>query len=127
MRPDWDTYYSGVAEAVAARGECVRRKVGAIIVRDHTIISTGYNGAPSGEPSCLDGHCPRANRTDVVHGTGYAESGCRVIHAETNAIIRAGRDRCIGATLYVTTHPCDLCSSLIQAAGIARVVVQESE
>lgn len=121
QRPDWDSYYLGVAEAVSKRGECTRRQVGAIIVKDHTIVSTGYNGAPAGALSCLDGECPRA-RSNAPSGTGYAVSGCTVIHAEANAIIRAGRDRCIGATLYVTTQPCDLCAPLVDAAGITRVV-----
>ena len=122
-RPDWDEYYLGIADAVAARGECLRRKVGAVIVNGHSIVSTGYNGAPSGEPSCLDGFCPRASSgSGAVAGTGYAASGCTAIHAEANAIIRAGRDRCLGSTIYVTAEPCDLCAPLIKAAGIERVV-----
>jgi dCMP deaminase len=117
MRPGVDAYYLGIAEAVGARAECVRRKVGAVIVKDHTIVATGYNGAPPGWPSCLSGACPRA-KSRATPGTGYAASGCAAIHAEVNAIIRAGRDRCIGATLYVTSDPCDLCTPLIAAAGI---------
>lgn len=120
-RPDWDTYYLGIAEAVSKRGECIRRQVGAVIVREHSIVSTGYNGAPAGEVSCLDNGCPRAF-SNARPGTGYAASGCRAIHAETNAIIRAGRERCIGATIYVTAQPCDLCAPLVAAAGITRVV-----
>lgn len=125
-RPDWDEYYLGIADAVSARGECLRRRVGAVIVRDHSIVSTGYNGAPAGEPSCLEGACPRAN-SGVRPGSGYSESGCRAIHAESNAIIRAGLDRCLGATIYITDEPCDLCTPLIQAAGITRVVFKEKD
>lgn len=120
-RPSWDEYYLGIANAVAARGECSRRQVGAVIVKHHTIIATGYNGAPAGEPSCLDGACPRAF-SQAKPGEGYAQSGCKAIHAETNAIIRAGRDRCLGATMYITTDPCELCRPLIIASGIARVI-----
>lgn len=121
MRPTVDDYYLGIAEAVAARAECVRRKVGAVIVRDQTIMATGFNGAPPGRPSCLDGACPRAS-SDAEPGTGYAATGCTAIHAEANAIIRAGRERCLGATMYATAEPCDLCRALIEAAGIAAVV-----
>lgn len=120
-RPDTDTYYLGIAEAVSRRGECSRRQVGAVLVKDHTIIATGYNGAPAGEPSCLDGACPRAT-SDALPGSGYAESGCSAIHAEVNLLIRASRERSQGATLYVTEEPCVLCSPLIRAAGVARVV-----
>ena len=121
MRPTVDEYYLGIAQAVAARGECSRRKVGAVIVRDDAIVGTGFNGAPAGERSCLDGACPRAFK-DVVSGIGYAETGCVVIHAEANAIMRAGRERCLGATLYVTDPCCDMCAPLVRAAGISRIV-----
>lgn len=122
-RPSVDDYYLGIAAAVAARAECSRRQVGAVIVRDSTIVGTGFNGAPPGELSCLDGACPRARAFGAITpGTGYAASGCTAIHAESNAIIRAGRDRCLGATLYVTHECCDLCAPLVRAAGIARVV-----
>jgi dCMP deaminase len=120
-RPDWDEYYLNIATAVACRGECVRRQVGAVIVRDYTILATGYNGAPPGEPSCVEGACPRA-KSDVRPGVGYASSGCVAIHAELNAIIRAGRERCVGATIYINHEPCEMCSPLIRAAGIVRVV-----
>ena len=120
-RPDWDTYYLGIAEAVSKRAECTRRQVGAVIVRDQTIMGTGYNGAPPGERSCLEGACPRAS-SGATPGTGYAASGCTAIHAEQNAIMRAGRDRCLGAAIYVNQQPCDLCSALIKAAGIEHVI-----
>lgn len=120
-RPNWDEYYLGIARAVSRRGECLRRRVGAVIVRDYSIVSTGYNGAPAGEVSCLQGGCPRAV-SDATPGTDYAAYGCVAIHAEANAIIRAGRDRCLGATIYVTSKPCDMCEPLIKAAGIERVI-----
>ncbi len=120
MRPDWTTYYLNIAKAVSARGECHRRKVGAVIVKNNSIISTGYNGAPAGQKSCLEGMCPRAFM-DVKPGEGYSQTGCVVIHAEMNAIMRAGRDNCIGATIYITDEPCEMCKPLISAAGIAEV------
>jgi len=123
-RPDWDEYYLGIALAVSARGECVRSKVGAVIVSPtNSIVSTGYNGAPAGtKGTCLEGGCPRAYNVDIKPGSGYASSGCVVIHAEANAIIRAGRDTCVGSTLYVTREPCEMCHPLIRAAGIERVM-----
>jgi dCMP deaminase len=126
-RPDWDDYFLGIATAVAARADCTRSKVGAVIVKDNQIIQPGYNGAPPGMPGCLtDGACPRGRQ-------GYAElprtenydtgaHACIAVHAEANAIIRAGRDRCIGATIYVTRKPCDGCFRLILAASIERVI-----
>ena len=120
-RPGWDEYYLGVAKAFAARGECSRRQVGAIIVKDHAVVSEGYNGAPPGQPSCLEGHCPRA-RSNATPLKDYAETGCVVIHAEVNALLRASWTQMQGATMYVTCKPCELCAPIIQAAGIARVV-----
>ena len=79
-RPGWESYYLGIAHAVAARGECTRRQVGAVIVHHHSIIATGYNGAPPGWTSCLDGGCPRAD-SDATPGSGYADSKCVAIHA----------------------------------------------
>lgn len=123
-RPKWDPYYLNIALAVAARGECTRNRVGAVIVRRHTILSTGYNGAPPGAVSCLEGGCPRGLKSleEIPSGSGYAETGCTVIHAEANAIIRAGRERCSGATIYVTAQPCPGCTALILASGLERVV-----
>lgn len=120
-RPSVDDYYLGIAEAVSRRGECLRRRVGAVIVKNQTIVATGYNGAPPGVKSCLEGGCPRAS-SDAKPGEGYADSGCNVIHAETNAIIRAGRERCENATIYITDEPCELCRPLIDAAGIGLVI-----
>ncbi len=112
----------GVAHAVSTRGECVRRQVGAVILDPwNRVVSTGYNGAPPGEPSCLDGACPRA-RSDATPGVGYAASGCTVTHAEDNAITEAGRARCRGCTVFVTAEPCELCWPRLRGAGVARVV-----
>lgn len=123
VRPSVDEWALGVAKAVATRGECSRRLVGAVILDPHKrIVSCGYNGSPPGEPSCLDGTCPRARNENVVPLRGYAESGCVVTHAEENAITEAGRPRCRGCTIYVTCEPCEMCYPRIRGAGIIRAV-----
>ena len=121
MRPGWDAYYLGVAQAISARGECVRRQIGAVIVKDRAIVATGYNGAAPGGPSCLEGKCPRGV-SGAPAGSGYAESGCVALHAETNAMLRADWHRMQGATLYITDAPCVDCWQKLQASGLARVV-----
>lgn len=124
-RLSWDDYFLGIAQAVSARADCTRRQVGAIVVRDRRISGTGYNGAPSGQPGCLSAKaCPRGQRSDIPPGSSYdtGPGSCIAVHAEANALIWAGRDACIGATLYITHPPCDGCKRLIEAAGIARVV-----
>lgn len=125
-RPDWDTYYLQIARAVSARADCTRRKVGAIIVSGDRIVSTGYNGAPSGKPGCLtSGACPRGllDVQQVAPGSSYdtGAGSCIALHAEQNAILRAGLDS-RGSTLYITDEPCGGCARLIEGAGIARVV-----
>lgn len=122
LRPDWESYFLGIATAVAARADCSRRKIGAVVVRDNRIVSTGYNGSPPGGPSCLLGECPRA-RSDVPPGSSYdtGPGACVAVHAEANAVLYAGRDGCLGSTLYVTDEPCGGCARLIRASGI-RVV-----
>lgn len=128
-RPDWETYYLGIAQAVSVRADCTRRKVGAIVVKDSRIISTGYNGAPAGKPGCLTaGACPRGRlaTTDILPGSSYdtGRGACIALHAEQNAILRAGLD-CKDAVLYLTDKPCDGCARLIEAAGIAHVIFPE--
>ena len=120
-RPDWDTYFLDIAKVVASRADCSRRMVGAVVVRDHRIASTGYNGGPPGGASCLHGDCPRAN-TSAVPGSDYENTACIALHAEVNAIVYAGRDKTLGATLYITDEPCYMCQRVIEAAGIERVV-----
>lgn len=127
LRPDWDLYFLGIAEAVAERADCTRRKVGAVIVKDHRIVSTGYNGAPAGQRGCIDGSCPRGlmSLADVPAGSSYdtGPGSCIAVHAEANAIIYGDYDRMHGATIYVTDSPCDGCQRLIDGAGIIRVCV----
>ncbi|MDG4783240.1 dCMP deaminase family protein [Micromonospora sp. WMMD961] len=127
-RPDWDSYYLGIAVAVAARADCTRRQVGAVVVRDHRIVGTGYNGAPSGVPGCLTaGACPRGRLSYDQLAADSSYSNCVAVHAEANALLRAGFEASRGAVLYITDPPCHECSRLIAAAGIARVVTPDLE
>jgi dCMP deaminase len=124
-RPSWDEYFMELTRVVAKRSTCVRRHVGALIVRDKRILATGYNGAPSGLPHCLDIGCLR---DQMGVPSGERQELCRGLHAEQNAIIQAGlhgvslRD----ATLYVTLAPCTTCAKMIINSGIRRVFYQES-
>lgn len=132
-RPDWDEYFLGIARAVAARADCTRRQVGAVIVCDNRIIATGYNGAPSGQPGCLTfGACPRGRQgfDAVPPGSGYDEPGvsnCIAIHAEANALLYADGNLTRGATLYCTDEPCDGCTKLAAGAGIKRVIFFDND
>ncbi len=120
-RPSWDEYFMSIARVVATRSNCIKRKVGAIIVKDKRVISTGYNGTPRGVKNCNEGGCPRCN--------AFAESGknleeCYCSHGEENAIIQAAYHGIStkGATLYTTFSPCLLCTKMILNAGIVEVV-----
>jgi len=122
-RPDWDAYYVNIAVAVSARGDCVRARHGAVVVKDDRIVSTGYNGTPPGDTrSCgSTGECPRNLDPDAVHGEGQYDL-CWATHAEANALLRADWPSLRGATIYITGRPCAGCSKLIESAGIERVV-----
>ena len=120
MRPCWDCYFLGIAEAARSRGDCIRKQVGAVLVRpDHRAVITGYNGSEPGGPSCLEGACPRC-LSDVPAGTSY--EGCIEYHAEHNALMWSRPEDRIGATLYVTWEPCGDCRKLIRGVGVAHVV-----
>ncbi len=131
MRRDKHGYYLNIAEAALERSTCLRRKYGAVIVKDDEIISTGYNGAPRGWPNCCDiGFCYREHE-QIPHGERY--ESCRSVHAEANAIISASRKDMLGATLYLAgkeadgspiyyAEPCAMCRRLIINAGIDKVV-----
>ena len=99
QRPDWTEYFLDIAKAVGRRATCLRRRYGAIIVKDKIIISTGYNGAPRGDENCCDvGSCWR-ERNNIPHGEQYEK--CVAVHAEQNAIISASRRDMLGSTLYL--------------------------
>ncbi|EFC86482.1 deaminase [Parafrankia sp. EUN1f] len=122
-RPDWDTYFLDIARAVAARGDCTRRQVGAVLVKGSRVRSTGYNGTAPGRPGCLAGACPRGRKTTVEVPAGSPYDDCIATHAEANALLYAdGRQDTEGSTLYLTTEPCAWCQKLIRAAGVAQVV-----
>lgn len=132
QRPPWDEYFLEGAEWAALRADCTRRSVGAILVKeDRTVVSTGYNGAEPGGPSCLKGECPRGLKTREEL-PGYADPGatsydigagaCVAIHAEQNCLLRASWSEQLGSTLYVNCEPCPGCWRMIKASPLARVV-----
>ena len=114
-----DAYFMEIARVVASRSTCLRRKIGAVIVKGKQIVSTGYNGAPAGHPHCGDVGCARENVP-----SGQRSELCRAAHAEQNAINFAARYGIPieGSTIYTTTYPCSWCAKSIVNAGIARVV-----
>jgi len=123
-RPSWDEYFMDITKLVAKRSTCLRRKVGAILVKDRNILATGYNGAPSGIPHCLDVGCLR-DQMNVPSGERHEL--CRGLHAEQNAIIQAAYHGVAirGSTLFCTNHPCSICIKMLINAGIKRIVYQD--
>jgi len=121
-RPSWDNYFLEMAQLVSQRATCLRRKVGAILVRDKKILATGYNGAPSGLAHCLDIGCLRHK---LRIPSGQRHELCRGLHAEQNALIQASLHgvSAKGSTLYVTNHPCIICAKMLINAGIINVVI----
>jgi dCMP deaminase len=137
MRRDKINYYLDMADAATNRATCLRRKFGAIIVKNDEIVSTGYNGAPRGRKNCSDlGKCIRQ---ELGLNRGERYELCRSVHAEANAIISAARRDMLGATLYLVGHeadtgnyvektaPCAMCKRLIINAGIKDVYVRDSK
>ena len=130
-------YYLDIAETVSERSTCLRRRFGAIIVKNDVIVSTGYNGAPRGRKNCNDlQYCAR-DKMGIPRGERYEM--CRSVHAEANAIIAADRDRMIGSTLYMcctdpktgevmpNTCSCMMCKRMVINAGVERVIVREDK
>lgn len=120
MRPNWNDYFMEMAEVVKSRSTCLRRKVGAVIVKDKRILATGYNGSPAGTPHCLDIGCYRKNNNIP---SGERAELCRGTHAEQNAIIQAAYHGVSinNSILYVTLQPCVLCAKMIINAGITEI------
>ena len=131
-----DNYYLDIAQTVATRGTCLRRKYGAIIVKNDVIVSTGYAGAPRGRKNCSDlGYCMRKS-LGIPRGERYEM--CRSVHAEQNAIIAASREQMLDSTLYLVgincpdselvsdACCCQMCKRLIINAGISRVIVRNT-
>ncbi|MGQ9492902.1 MAG: deoxycytidylate deaminase [Anaerolineae bacterium] len=124
-RPSWDEYFMQITRQVAMRSTCLRRQVGAVIVKDKRILSTGYNGAPSGFAHCSETGCLR----EQLHiPSGERQEICRGLHAEQNAIIQAALHgvSVAGADIYITHQPCITCAKMIINAGIRRVVAFDS-
>ena len=136
-RIDKTNYYLDIAQTVAERGTCLRRRFGAVIVKNDIIVSTGYAGAPRGRLNCCDrGVCIR-QELNIPRGERYEL--CRSVHAEANALIAASREEMLGATLYMAcidaqtgelatgTTSCSMCQRLIINAGISTVVVRDTK
>ena len=135
MRPDWDEYFIEIAKVVSTRSTCLRRRYGAVIVKDNVIISTGYNGAPRGDPNCIDtGKCAR-KELNIPSGERYEM--CEAVHAEQNAIINGPPERMKDATIYIAGfeedntlaagRPCLLCFRMIKNAQIRKVIYLQKD
>jgi dCMP deaminase len=125
MRPTWDEYFMNIVDMVKTRSTCMRRQVGAVIVRDKRILTTGYNGTPSGLKHCGEVGCLR---DELKIPSGERHELCRGIHAEQNAIIQAAvfGVSVQNSTIYVNLSPCILCTKMIINAGITRIVTKEA-
>jgi dCMP deaminase len=124
QRPTWDQYFMSIAKLASTRSTCLRRKVGAVIVKNKRILSTGYNGAPRNLQHCLEIGCLR-EKLNIKSGERHEL--CRAIHAEQNAVIQAAVSGVSieNADIYCTTFPCVLCSKIIINAGIRKITVIE--
>jgi len=120
-RPSWEEYFMDIARLVARRSTCLRRQVGAVMVKEKNILATGYNGTPSGIRHCAETGCLREQ---LKVPSGERHELCRGLHAEQNAIIQAARHgtNISGATLYCTNSPCIICTKMLINAGICQVV-----
>lgn len=124
-RPEWDDYFMEITEVVAKRSTCLRRQIGAIVVRDGRILATGYNGSPSGLKHCAEVGCLR-NEQNIPSGERHEL--CRAVHAEQNAIIQCALAGIpIGdATLYTTNFPCVLCARMLINAKVRKIIYKDS-
>ncbi|MGQ9474092.1 MAG: deoxycytidylate deaminase [Candidatus Caldatribacteriaceae bacterium] len=122
-RPDWDSYFMAIAHLVATRSTCLRRQVGAVLVREKRILATGYNGVPTNITHCTPETCLRSKKSIP---SGHNQELCRGLHAEQNVIIQAALHGVStkGAMLYCTHKPCILCVKMIINAGVIRVVYE---
>mgnify|MGYP001103348554 CR=1 FL=1 len=130
IRPSWDEYFIEIAKVVSSRSTCLRRRYGAVIVKDSVIISTGYNGAPRGSINCVDKGICKRKELNIPAGQRYEL--CEAVHAEQNAIINGSPERMKGATIYIAgfeengdfadARPCLLCNRMIQNAMIKEVI-----
>ncbi|KAI9004049.1 cytidine deaminase-like protein [Gaertneriomyces semiglobifer] len=125
LRPSWDAYFMELCDLAAKRSNCMKRRVGCILVKDRRVISTGYNGTPRGVPNCSEGGCPRCNSNSRC-GTGL--DVCLCLHAEENALLEAGRERVDSGEviLYCNTCPCLGCAKKIVQVGVKQVVYSQA-
>jgi dCMP deaminase len=123
-RPSWSEYFMDIARLVARRSTCLRRQVGAVVVKEKHILATGYNGTPSGITHCAEVGCLRQQ---LGVPSGERHELCRGLHAEQNAIIQAAKHgvNIAGSTLYCTNSPCVICSKMIINAGVRKIVYLE--
>ncbi len=123
VRPSWDEYFMKLANEVATRTTCMRRAVGAVIVKDNRILATGYNGVPSGLKHCAVTGCLRQ---ELGIPSGQRNEICRGLHAEQNAIIQAAKYGPLinGSKIYVNTQPCVVCAKMLINAGIEEIIYQ---
>ena len=124
LRPSWDAYFMALASLAAQRSNCMKRRVGCVVVRDKRVVSTGYNGTPRGLRNCGEGGCGRCNAGE---GSGHGLTTCLCLHAEENALLEAGRERVRegAVVLYCDTCPCLTCSIKIAQVGISEVVYSQ--
>ena len=120
-RPGWDEYFMQITQLVSSRSTCLRRQVGALLVKEKNILATGYNGVPTGITHCEVTGCLR-DQLNVPSGERHEL--CRGLHAEQNAIIQAARHGANigGSTLYCTDSPCIICSKMLINAGVVEVI-----
>ena len=123
-RPSWNQYFMSITRMVATRSTCLRRHVGAILVKEKRILATGYNGAPAGLKHCIEVGCLR-EKASIPSGTRHEL--CRALHAEQNVIVQAAYHgiSIAGSTLYCTIKPCVICSKMLINAGIERIYFDE--
>jgi len=123
QRPTWNEYFLNICNLIASRSTCLRRQVGAVIVKDKQILASGYNGAPTGIKHCDLVGCLREK---LGVPSGQRHELCRALHAEQNAFLQAAKHGVSlkGASIYITTQPCSICAKMIINAGIKKVIIQ---
>ncbi len=135
-RPSKTEYYLNIAKEVSKRATCLRRRYGAVIVNNDVIVGTGYCGAPRGKDNCIDLDVCEREKQNIPSGERYEL--CRSVHAEMNAIVSAGRERCIGGVIYIhgedvktnekcNSEPCLLCQRVIINSGLEKIITPDSE
>jgi dCMP deaminase len=124
VRPDWDSYFLEIASIVSKRATCLRRKVGAVVVKNRRILCTGYNGTPTGITHCIIAGCLRQK---LKVPSGERHELCRGLHAEQNALLQAAYYGIPieGSVMYITNQPCSICAKMLINAGIKEVVIKD--